>query len=288
MTAHRAAANAGAVVLLLLNGVMVSAQGKPTLDDVLGRMRSYISEYATQLPATIAEERYEQRVGSGVRYRRRILESEYGIVRVPGDTEWLGFREVLTVDGKHVLDSAQRLEALLAAPSQRALQQAARIAVESARFNIGPLFRTINDPAFVLELLDPRNAHRMRFAKGGETVMESRRTWVVRFEEIASPTIIRTQNGDQPARGRAWVDEENGRVFRVEATIHTGLSTGNIIGVIDVFFERDPRLDFWVPAKMYEKYMSGRNLVTASSGEATYTNYRRFTVHTEENLSEAK
>ena len=45
-------------------------------------------------------ESYEQRVGSAVRYQLRRLKSEYGIIRVSGDVEWLGFREVQIVDGK--------------------------------------------------------------------------------------------------------------------------------------------------------------------------------------------
>ena len=86
----------------------------------------------------IATERYQQRVGSGMRRNQRVLVSDYGLIQVQGDSEWLGFREVLAVDGKPVTDSARRLAELLAKPSPRALQQAKRIAEESARYNIGP------------------------------------------------------------------------------------------------------------------------------------------------------
>ena len=123
-----------------------------------------------------------------------LLESDYGIIQLPGDLEWLGFREVLPVDGKPVPDSAHRLAEIFAvtvrlkpdttkgaettrgAGATASLSQARRIAEESARYNVGPIYRTINDPSFVLEFLDGRNGHRMRFSKNGEeTVGDSPR-----------------------------------------------------------------------------------------------------------------
>lgn len=273
-----------AAMVLALCAVLQAQATPPTLEDVLREMRAYIADYANRLPAMIATERYHQRAGSGVRAQQRRLESEYGIIRVPGDLEWLGFREVISVDGKPVPDSARRLAALFANPSLLAMQQARRIAEESARYNIGPIFRTINDPAFVLELLDGRNGHRMRFSKGGEATIDGTRVWIVKFEEIVRPTIIRTRDRkDHPMQGRAWIEPVSGRVLRVEAAIQPGLDAGNFIGTIDVTFEQDERMGFAVPAKMTEKYAT-RRLVVVSSGEATYSNYRKFTVDTEENV----
>lgn len=248
-------------------------------------MHAYLTDYAKHLPAMIATENYEQRAGSGMRRQRRLLESDFGLIQVPGDAEWLGFREVRTVDGKPVLDSASRLAELFANPSTIAVQQARRIAEESARFNIGPIFRTINDPTTVLELLDPRHAARMRFSKQEEATIGAVRVWVVRFQETGRPTIIRTRSlQDQPTQGRAWVDPATGQIHRVEATVQPGFGTGNFIGTIDVSFAHDERMGFAVPARMSERY-TNRNLVVVSSGEATYGNYRRFTVDTHEKLA---
>ncbi len=44
---------------------------------------------------------------------------------------------------------------------------------------------------------------------------------------------------------------------------------------IVVDFAEEPRLGFWVPSKMTERYSS-----LPCSGEATYTNYRTFGVQT--------
>jgi len=269
------------VVALALSTALLQAQAEPTLEAVLGRMHAYLKDYAKQLPAMIATERYQQRFGSGMRKSQRLLMSDYGLIQVQGDSEWLGFREVLSVDGKPVTDSARRLAELLAKPSVQALQQARLIAEESARYNIGPVVRTINDPALVLELLDGRQSPRMRFSHNGENTINGVRTWVLRYQELGNPTIIRTRDRkDVPARGRAWVEPDTGRILRAEASVEPGLG---VTGTIDVTFEFDERMGFAVPSKMSERY-TNRNLVAVSSGEATYSNYRRFTVDTEENI----
>jgi hypothetical protein len=267
--------------MFMLATALVRAQAEPTLEVVLGRMHAYLKDYAKQLPAMIATERYQQRFGSGMKKSQRLLMSDYGLIQVRGDSEWLGFREVLSVDGKPVTDSAARLAELLSKPSVQALQQARLIAEESARYNIGPVVRTINDPAIVLELLDGRHSPRMRFSHNGENTINGVRTWVLRYQELGNPTIIRTRDRrDVPARGRAWVEPETGRIMRADASVEPGLG---VTGTIDVTFEFDERMGFAVPSRMSERY-TNRNLVAVSSGEATYSNFRRFTVDTEENI----
>ena len=268
-------------LIIVLVTALPHAQTEPVLEDVLARMHAYLNEYAKQLPAMIATERYQQRFGSGMRRSQRLLVSDYGLIQVQGDSEWLGFREVLSVDGKQVTDSARRLTELLAKPSAHALQQARLIAEESARYNIGPIVRTTNDPAVVLELLDGRHRDRMRFSKNSETSIDGTRVWIVRYQEVGSPTIIRTRDRkDIPSRGRAWIDLTTGRILRAEASVDPGLG---VTGTLDVTFDHDDRMGIAVPSKMTERY-TNRNLVVVSSGEATYSNYRRFTVDTEENI----
>jgi len=264
-----------------------AAQADPTLERVIARMHAYLADYARSLPALIATEKYEQSAGSGMRRQRRLLESDFGLIQVQGDAQWLGFREVHSVDGKPVTDSAIRLAGLFAKPSAAAVPQARRIAVESARFNIGPIFRTINDPTIVLELLDARHAARMRFSKHDEATIGGARAWIVRFQETGRPTVIKTRDlQDLPAQGRAWIDPATGRVYRVEATIQPGSEAEHFTGTIDVTFVHHARMGFAVPAKMTERYTT-KNRVVVSSGEATYGNYRRFTVDTEEKLRTA-
>ena len=263
-------------VLLLVLATRALLAQDVTLAVVLERLHQYLRDYAELLPATIAIERYNQRVGS----RERVeLESEFGIVRVPNNPQWLGFRDVMRVNGTAVESRDERLAGLFENLTVSAIEQAGRISDESARFNIGPLRRSINDPALVLELLDWRNAHRMRVEKIREVTSNNIPVWIVRFQETGRPTIVRTSSlGDVPSNGQAWIDPSTGRLLRVQATI------GAISGVrcdVDVTFEKVPQLDFFVPARMMERCFDG---AFVQEGEATYDNYRKFTVETRESV----
>src|SRR4029077_8233712 len=110
-------------------------------------------------------ERYKQSAGSGALYTEALLESEFGIVKIPGYEGWLGFRDVLRVNGRPVQDHESRLQDLLLSPAPGAIDQAWRITEESARRNIGAVQRNINNPAIVLQLFDRRNHPRLRFTK---------------------------------------------------------------------------------------------------------------------------
>ena len=263
------------VLLLILAARALLAQSV-TLDVVLARLHQYLAAYAELLPATVAIERYNQRVGT---LERVELESEFGIVRVPNNPQWLGFRDVMTVNGKAVESRAQRLAALFENLTVSAIEQAGRISIESARFNIGPVARSINDPALVLELLDSRNAHRMRIQKVREGSLSGIPVWIVRFVETGRPTIVRTSSlQDVPSSGQAWIDPSTGRLLRVQATI---TSRFRVKCEVDVTFEKAPQLDFLVPARMMERCFDGAFL---QEGDATYENYRKFTVDTRESL----
>jgi hypothetical protein len=269
-------------VAIALSAV-VQTQAGVSLETVLQRMRAYLTNYANTLPAVIATEKYDQRAGSGARRKPRHLESDYGLIQLKGYPGWLGFREVLAVDGKPVPDSARRLADLFAKPSEAAVKQARRIAEESSRYNIGPVVRTINDPVVILEILDARNSQSLQFSKAGEATIGGTRVWVLAIKETGRPTVIRTSDlKDLPLRGRAWVDPETGRVARGEVAVEPA---PGVTATVEVSFEHDRRLGFAVPSRMIERY-TNRNLVTVSSGEATYSNYRQFSVETRENLPE--
>ena len=81
-------------------------------------------------------------------------------------------------------------------------KQARRIAEESARYNIGPVIRTINDPVVVLELLDARNSHRMSFQSDSEAAIDGTQAWVLGIKETGRPTLIQHARPDGSARPR--------------------------------------------------------------------------------------
>jgi hypothetical protein len=189
---------------------------------------------------------------------------------------------VQNVNGTVIADRAERLQALFRDSSAMRLEQTRRIATENARFNVGPIRRTINDPAVVLALLDATDGTRMRFSKAGDTTVDGIAAWILKFDERRRPTLIRSLTGhDEPAKGRAWVDPATGRLMRAELTIDAPpepfgpVTHSGFTATIAVDFAAEPRLGLWVPSKMTERYSS-----LPCSGEATYTNYRTFTVQT--------
>jgi hypothetical protein len=124
----------------------------------------------------------------------------------------------------------------------------------------------------------------MKFQKDREDSLNNVPVWVVRFVETARPTIVRTSAfEDEPSSGRAWIDPLTGRLFRAQATIDSLPSPTHERANcdVDVTFQKSPQLDFWVPATMSERCFDGSLL---QRGEATYDNYRKFTVDTHESL----
>jgi len=264
--------------------VDIAAQSDLSLTDVLDRLGSYLANYSDQLSRTVANERYKQTSGSGNSYSEARLESEFGIVKVPDYAGWLGFRDVLKVNGRAVQDRESRLQQLLLNPAPFPLAQALRIAEESARRNIGVLQRNINNPAVVLEMFDRRNRASFHFAKASEDTIDGTRVWVVRYEEQVTPTNIKTPQGrNVPTAGLVWIDPVSGALIRAEVNIKNffgGQGFGASKAQMRVYFKEDPRLKFWVPARLTERYdVVGLGPV---SGDATYSNYRQFGTETHE------
>jgi hypothetical protein len=277
---------AGLVAGLALFSDSVSAQSNLELANVLERLGTYLANYSDQLSRTVAREHYKQTSGSGPTFAEALLESEFGVVRVPGYEGWLGFRDVLKVNGRAVQDHESKLAALLLSPAPLPLDQARRIAAESARQNIGALQRNINNPALVLEIFDRRNHPRLHFSKADEDTIDQVRVWAIRFEEQQKPTLITTPQGrDVPTFGTAWVDPVSGALIRAEVNIKdffAAVGFGSSKAQMRVYFKEDPKLKFWVPARLTERYeVGGLGVVT---GDATYSDYRQFGTETHEDF----
>src|SRR4030095_16566518 len=83
---------AAAIGLLLTLSAPAAAQTTPSLRDVVARLAEYMRAYAQDYAATIADEHYTQSAGR----RSAVLDSEFGIVRLPGgNSQWLGFLGVV-------------------------------------------------------------------------------------------------------------------------------------------------------------------------------------------------
>jgi len=259
-----------------------------TLDTLVARTAAYLAEYETKLSSVVAEERYDQTVqyyattaggarvsmGSGQWQRRRKLLSDYLLVKVSGLNGWQPFRDVMEVDGEPVRDRQNRLMDLFLNAASLALDQAARVAEESARYNIGSVSRTINVPTLALVFLGQANRYRFDLSMESGRKIEGVETVALAFKERHRPSLIRTRGeNDLPTSGMFWVDPETGRVIQTLITT----DDGTLQSEITVTYRPDEKLGIWVPARMKEVYKLAAERV---EGTATYAKYRRFKVET--------
>ncbi len=261
---------------------------EPSLDTVLARAARYVSEYHARLSTIVAEEHYRQQVVSTTRSSRnsrqyRELRSDVLLVRSV-DGPWLQFRDVFEVDRKPVRDRDQRLYKLFveAVPDREQIQA---IQSESARYNLGPLQRTVNIPIMGM-LFFSRDAQAMsefkRINSGNIKSLAALATpadvWAIEFRERETGTLVRGDGGkDIPSHGRAWIDSRSGRILRTEQiSIDTAVRAE-----VNVTYRMEPELDVLVPGEMRERYLM-IDRATTITGRAVYSKFRKFTVTTTE------
>lgn len=284
-----------ALLTIALATAAVTAQ-EPTLDVVLGRAAAYVTDYQKQLQGLVAEETYRQNMTSTVRggvggrgranREYRELRSDLLLVKLGDDDWWLQFRDVFEVDRRPVRDRDQRLSKLfIGAKAADAREQAQTIQNESARYNLGPITRTINIPIMALLFLDPAVQAKVTFEKGAAgnvkrlaELAASEAIWMIAFKESGPGTMVKgAGNRDIPSRGRVWLDSSNGRVLRTELISEDT----ELRAMVDVSYKNENGLPFLVPGEMRETYTLARSDMRID-GRATYGHFRQFTVSTTE------
>ncbi len=210
------------LILALMAGVatVASAQtpGDPQLEPVLARMGAYISGYAEKAALVVAVEEYTQTVmldGAPVPIQPRRLVAEFAIVKTSDGSGWVGFRDVVEVNGRALVDRRDRLRSLFAATGTADATELQRIANESSRFNVGPVSRNFNVPTSAMFFFLPDNLARFAFTRKGTKKVNGVETWEVAVKETRSPTLIMTRAGaDVPITGTLWIKPDDGTVVR--------------------------------------------------------------------------
>jgi VWFA-related protein len=267
----------------------------PRLAEILSRAGRYVQEYERTFRALVAEEIYTQWVGLGkestedIGMRKRVLKSDLVFTILPGPLPWASFRDVYEVDGQKVHDRQARLENLFVSGSNpSAVEQANAILHESARYNLGGARRTVNIPTLPLLFLHPSNQARFRFELKGRRRLHDREGIEVRLKETALPTLVSGgTSGDLPATGSFWVAPDTGMVLRSEVTFEFPPHRATAWVAVD--YRPEPGLNIWVPAEMREIYQdlpdaSWAEFIEPIETTAKYSNYRRFSVTTNEGV----
>ena len=287
---------AGALLVFAASVTLVASQNQHpqtserTIELVLKRTAEYIAEYQTRLAGIVAEEHYRQSVvrsaARGLMVpEHRQLKSDLLLVRAEGDDRWVQFRDVFEVDGQPVRDRDERLFKLFLEPTSGSRLQAQQISNEGSRYNIGPLYRTINVPILALIFFDASNQRRFSHkqvspgdvrAYAGQALETD--IWAIDYKETSPNTLVRGEAGrDLPSSGRLWIDSSNGRVLKTE------MRSGDPIvrAQVTVTYKAEPGLDLLVPGEMRESYMLLRRSISIQ-GRATYSRFRQFQVTTTE------
>jgi hypothetical protein len=285
----------GASVALVAQDRAPASGGQAMLEAVLARTAEYVTEYQTKLAGIVAEEKYTQDVRNlGATPRQtfapsslthRELRSDLLLVRPSGEGPWLQFRDVFELDGKPLRDRDERLLKLFIDTKAEAREQAAAIAKEGSRYNIGPVLRTINVPVLALMFMSADNQPRSRFLrvspgnlKRFSGVQVTGEIWAIEFNEVGPETLVRGGGDrDLPSRGRVWVEAATGRVLRTE---HVAEDTV-VRATVEVAYGPQEGLNLLVPTEMRENYAFALR-GTRIFGAATYSRFRQFKVTTDE------
>jgi hypothetical protein len=275
------------LVALVTMAMVAGAGGSPSTQGtdaqaLLARTGAYVLQFIDGLSNVVAEEQYVQETTTP--RRKRSLRSDFLLVRYPGDAVWQAFRDVIEVDGKSVrAEQEPRMLKLFTEPPADALRRAGELARASARYNIVDI-GTINNPLVAIAFLQPRYQERFRYTLSGLDRELGPGVRVVGYREFREPTILKgNSNSNVYTTGRVWIQEATGRVVKTELDI--GRAPAGVR--IATSFAFDEQLGIDVPSEMRDVYPDPTSPIGGVGevrGVATYRNFRRFEVRTQESL----
>jgi hypothetical protein len=264
---------------------VVIASARTPLDDVLDRASAYVQSFVREFSTVVAEEHYVQDShpmadvdvlsGGPVQGRGQHVElrSDYLFVSTASASRWLTFRDVYSVNGRPVRDREERLARLFINPAPDAIDRAGQISRDGYRYNVGSADRTVANPLLALGFLQSEYRGRFEYRIAGIDTSFGPDVWIVKFKERIRPTLLRTSdNRNVVSLGRFWIDGASGRVLQTELETSSG-------DRVMTTFTYDERLQMDVPSEMRDIAWANHTPVT---GTATYSNFRRFGVLTDE------
>jgi len=244
----------------------------PETATILAKLDAYLVTYERELSAVVADEVVVQQVKSihsGNRSKR--MEGPFAFLRLPGELEWMGFRDIKIIDGVAVAESGPSLIELLATASADAVAQAKLLVTQSSKHNLG-IPRTLNMPGLPLELLSAGYRARYDIKAGGRERVRGRDTQILSFDESALPPIIVSADNNLKSLVTAWIDERSGSLWRAEVHV-SGPLTRKTPYRLRVDFAENQKLGLLVPIAMREDFWAD---LGAGRGDHTYSNFRRF------------
>jgi hypothetical protein len=253
---------------------------QPPNATLLEKATLYVMQFRTTFSRVIGIEHYQQTVRrssvhKGPRSRR--LESEVFTTPVGNSETYMTVRSVLKVDGKSVTGAHERLTSILAAAASDRSSQLKTLASEGARYNLGSVGRTFNDPTLALMFLSTSLRGRFAFKTLESTRADA--AWIhhLHFTETTRPSLIRDDRDNLDAEISGTVDlNDDGSIMATHLIV---IIPARVTARVHVTYRYDSKLDMLVPASMIEDYRNddgnerGVTLITCA---ARYSDYRRF------------
>lgn len=239
----------------------------------MARAGTFVARYADELPRLVATETLSQELtpdpddASGRSAARRLV-AEFAWVTLPGESEAIGFRDVIEVDGQPVGPERRRLVELLHGSREASWSHARAILEEGARHNLAPGSRNFNLPTVAVFFLHPERQARFSWKRRSAA---NAPVWELAFRERSRPTLVRRGDGRPVfSRGRVWIEAATGAILRTDLE----LEFERVDYALTTRFERVAAMDLVLPVRLDERYESPDGVVV--EGTATYSNYRRF------------
>lgn len=279
---NRRLISVAALVTTLMAGPTAQAL---SLNEVLKRAAAYVAGFHQRLSGIVSEETYRQYVDYMKlnQFLSTTLRSDLPLIKPSDGDRYLGVRDVFEAGGGKVRERDARLENLLDKPGADAHINA--ILQKSTSYNIGVVYRNINTPLTTLQFLQAANQPRFRFTRSETpapvftdsrdqdfnrtpTFRVTSEMWAVSYEERGRDTIIKQPNGRRlPARGRFWINPDDGSVLISELI----LDGGGVKTTMTVSYQTEPLMGFLVPLEMHESYVTRTERIT---GVAEYAKFR--------------
>ena len=274
-------------VLAALVAVVASSQpqSSPELISVVQRATEYVTQYEAELGNLIGSEEYVQNAvwlapsGRGgnpmvAKRSQRRVSSDFLIIQV--GPEWAALRKANRVDGSKIKESEPAFEDSFDNSPEANHKRLLEMKAESTRYNIGDIIRSINLPTVALKVLRESEVSRFAFEHAGSSKIEGVQTWVVRFREQVSPTLVIGGQGEfLYSSGTLWIEPETGRVLRTEFSVENRYAPSRVKARSVVTYSEGKNIKLLVPSLMDEHYESEFNTVDC---KAYYSNFRAFEV----------
>jgi hypothetical protein len=253
---------------------VLAAQQKPDVSEkgLVASAIRYVADYETKFKFVVADEVYTQTTYNGENQQTatRRMKGEMFLTFIPADGAWMAVHDFAEVDGEPVPDR-EDLRALL--QKGETVSIVLRVRDRNARYNLGGIARTVNEPTLPLLILEPKRVKSFSFDREEVLQAGGRTTVRLSFRERDRPTLVRNMRGEPLySKGELLVDAGTGRVERTVMEFnHDG-----IVARLTTTYANDENVEMWVPVSFTERYESTREDREVIVCEAAYTNFRKF------------